>query len=643
MSDYKVALEITAAGNVEQFLSTIASRLLGIHAKTKEIEKSFGNWGRLIGGATLAIAGLETLKAVDHIAKAGGDLQRQANIFRSAGNSMQDTAKAIKGAFEAIQRVPGVDAVDAMRRYRELAGATQDNPGSLRVLPDFLRAQVVYGTSTGANAEEGMQRLAKMIELRQGAINRETHKIEPERFSKELDVAVKALQVGQGLITANDLQMLVKQAGPMAKGMDPMKFWSIYLASVEDMGGARTGTAMTAVARQVLGGIMTPKVADEWERVGMLNAPGQGWKMKKGHVDIFDPAKAIRGYETFRDEGFQAFIEKFVRPALDKAGFKTDNEKNAELYKFGSTETARRLYSMYLTGNEQVEAEQKKIKQALGLDAYDEVLKGGDYKQGVDALTASIKSLEEALGGPAGKAIGEMANKLAENINKMALFAQQHPQLVEIGTYALTAASGLAMLAGSLLALTAALRLGGWVGGGAAVASAGEGAAAGAAASGMFGGVVKKLGWLGAAIGLTQWLDPNGNFGGVTTPIDDWAKKHLGFDPSNVQIPALGSGARVGGLDAATIAAKNYGDRQTVFHGDLEAARESSRASAMSKPIPPPIVDVSLQNNVKVTIDGRQIAAQIEAEIVKSNRVVNSADGFDGRAHWAHPEVGFAR
>lgn len=88
MVDYKVAVEIMAAGNVEQFLEKMASKLLGIHGITKDIEKNIGGWGKLIGGAALALGGLEVLKFVDHIAKAGGELQRQANNFQSAGNSI---------------------------------------------------------------------------------------------------------------------------------------------------------------------------------------------------------------------------------------------------------------------------------------------------------------------------------------------------------------------------------------------------------------------------------------------------------------------------------------------------------------------------------------------------------------------------
>ena len=523
MADYKVALEIFAAGNVEQFLSSISSKLLGIHGKTKEIEKSLGNWGKLIGGALLVGAGIETLKFIDHIAKAGGELQRQANIFRSAGNSIEDTTKAIKGAFDSIQKAPGVDAVDAMRRYRELAGATQDNAGSLTVLPEFLKAQVIYKATTGADPEEGMQRIVKMIELRQGAIDHATHRIDPEKFAKELDVALKALQVGQGLITANDLQNVIKQAGPVAKGMDPLKFWSIYLASVEDQGGARTGTALTAVARQVLGGIMLPKVADEWERLEMLNPVGQGWNMQKGHVQIKDPEKAIKGYSTFRDEGFQDFIEKFVKPAFEKHGVKTDQQKNAELYRFASTETARRLYSIYLTGAEQVEAEQKKIRNAMGLDSYDKVFGGGkDYQVGIDSLTASIKSLEEALGGPAGRAVGKIASEIAEQINKLAKLAIDHPQIVELGTYAVTAAAGLAILAGSILAVTAALRIGGWIVGAGAAAKAAVGAAEGAGA-----GAAAKAASAGAAKGGLSGFLKSGLKGGIIAGIVEAAGEAL--------------------------------------------------------------------------------------------------------------------
>lgn len=513
MVDFKVAVEILAAGNIAEFLSGMSRQLTGIHAQVKDVERSIGAWKALAGGAALAFGGVEVLKFIDHLGKAGGEMQRQANNFQAAGNSIGDTARAVSAAFDSIQKVPGVDAVDAMKRYRELAGATQDNAGSIGVLPDFLKAQVVYGAAAGegADAEDGMKRIAKMIELRQGAIDHLTHKIDPKKFDSELDVAVKALQVGQGLITANDLQQLIKQAGPMAKGMDPLKFWSIYLASLEEMGGARTGTAMTAVARQVLGGIMTPRVANEWRDLGMLDPQHHGWHVtKKGDTIIDDPKKAIRGYQTFNEEGFQSFVDKFVRPAMVNAGYVTDKDQNAELYKFGSTETARRLYSMYLTGSEQVEAEQRKIQGAKGISAYDEIYKGGDYQQGIDSLTASIKSLEEALGGPAGKAIGAIATEIAEQINKLAQIAHDHPEIVAIGTYATSAAAGLAVLAGAILAVSAALKIGGWalgLGSKVAPAVAGEAAATTAATTGAEGWFARLMRFGTSSASLPALID----------------------------------------------------------------------------------------------------------------------------------------
>ena len=33
---------------------------------------------------------------------------------------------------------------------------------------------------------------------------------------------------------------------------------------------------------------------------------------------------------------------------------------------------------------------------------------------------------------------------------------------------------------------------------------------------------------------LADIFDPSGNFGGFTSPIDNWSKAHLGFDPSHV-------------------------------------------------------------------------------------------------------------
>ena len=75
------------------------------------------------------------------------------------------------------------------------------------------------------------------------------------------------------------------------------------------------------------------------------------------------------------------------------------------------------------------------------------------------------------------------------------------------------------------------------------------------------------------------------------------------------------------------------------FRRDPEAAHAAVMSSgAFARATSTPIVDTKV--DVKVTLDGRAIAAAVEKHIVNSNTFVNSASGFDGRMHFRSPDGG---
>ncbi len=132
--------------------------------------------------------------------------------------------------------------------------------------------------------------------------------------------------------------------------------------------------------------------------------------------------------------------------------------------------------------------------------------------------------------------------------------------------------------------------------GGVAAGAAG-GAAAGAAGGAFGAGLLRRLGILGAVIGLTEMLDPKGNFGGVTAPVDDWFKKHLGFDPSNfdpsnVHLPSFAGGPDVGSSQPSAAVQPWYRDFQNRDNDARYTKMENGRAGALSG-LPQPKVALS--------------------------------------------------
>jgi hypothetical protein len=77
------------------------------------------------------------------------------------------------------------------------------------------------------------------------------------------------------------------------------------------------------------------------------------------------------------------------------------------------------------------------------------------------------------------------------------------------------------------------------------------------------------------------------------------------------------------------------------IRGCVPPRPEAAHGRAYQNHPPPPVVNVAdnTKVDVKVTLDGRAIAAAVLTQIMKDYRVVNSANGFDGRASWTPPDT----
>ena len=150
---------------------------------------------------------------------------------------------------------------------------------------------------------------------------------------------------------------------------------------------------------------------------------------------------------------------------------------------------------------------------------------------GLDALKTAIEAFVGAVSQPSMKMVGANLEATAAGLQRLASFygkfAHDNPDAAaKLGI----AAGGGAAAAGGWLSWRMLTGMGRFLGFG------GGGAAGGGAAGGAGAGVMSKFGLLGAIVGLTEWLDPKGDFGGATGGIDKWVKQHFGFVPSNIPL-----------------------------------------------------------------------------------------------------------
>jgi hypothetical protein len=392
---------------------------------------------------------------IEHALHPGVDLNAEISNYRLSGASPANVRAAVEASYAASSRVPSIGVAENLEMLREVAGETGDDAGARAIISDLAQARAVLGRATGKNSKQDMVRLFKFIGLRGGAIDEKNHRIDVGKFREELDGSTRALVAGQGLITSNDLNQLARQAGPMAKGMSLDDLFAATLASIEDMGGSRTGTSMTAMGRQVLGGIMTGKATKHWKERGLIQGKEDvDWHATKaGGIVVDKPENAIAGYDVLMKQGVKAWVDQIARPAMERAGITDRTKQNAELYQWGGTETSRRLLSLALTGGEQLEAVAERYKKAMGIGGYDKVLAGQDLGTSIEGLKKSLDTLTTSLTNTGGLA-GPL-NTLATTIASFAESTSKHPIAAEIGTAVGLALAGGAATAGIAAAIAA--------------------------------------------------------------------------------------------------------------------------------------------------------------------------------------------
>jgi hypothetical protein len=265
--------------------------------------------------------------------------------------------------------------------------------GVRALMPYAEKAAVLLKAATGEDSPEALARLYKTVELRGDVIDPKTHEISPERFKAGLDAALDLLLIGHGQIKVNDLLNTVKQGGPAMRLIeDPYAAWAAVVTPETELGGARTGTGLTAALRQLLGGSMARHFADEMTDLGMVK-PGALYKQ------LFPAAgrngAVVYGKDFLNDEdvlmkqGLQAWLADIAKKNLAAKGITDAPAINKELYRLMSTETFRRLASIYLTQDAQVARDMLLYKNVPGFDAKFDIVKNESAENASAGLSAA--------------------------------------------------------------------------------------------------------------------------------------------------------------------------------------------------------------------------------------------------------------
>ena len=645
---FRVGVHLGFTSNGEAALGSLMRELFRLH---HGVDGLIGKMDRLkvvAAGALTALAGGFALRGIWHMVEASKELNKELNRTRQIGGDFARTVgDARRVAISTTRLVPTTTPAENVRVQRELATQLRSPEEAQRILPMAQEAAYVISNYTGESTETITKNLVKIADIRaqimrRGSDGRDV--VDPAKVAKEFEAASRGLILGGGYINSAGLLQLARQAGVPAKTMTAEAFYANAVEMSVSQGASRTGTAITSLFSQMIGGTMPVHVATEMQRMGMLN---QGdWHSDHGHVVLSSQA-------TERFRGIQTDAIGYITGPLDQlltARGMNSQQKLEEVFKLFGRQTTQRLVAEALSGEPQF-ARQRSIYGGIpGVHEQYAMLQRDDLDTNIKSFEAAWQGLMQVLGEQGIPTAITILHDLTGGLQAMTQWAAEHPDATGNILKFAAALSAVAAVGGTLTVATAAFgpfvaALRALVGvmraapAAAAVAGAGGGIggaevagtaalAGGASRAGRLG----RLGRLGQYAGLLGLAFEAQNIGDMADQnipgvgaVDDWLGRHVG---GGMGVTYAEQARRAGGQPAEDVRPPQLAEPTAS-----SATRPTAVAGPEGRPVnvtaqgPIPvevrnvlhvIVDSMPQMAVNATLDGRAVAAAVADRLGRS-------------------------
>lgn len=455
MSDiYKIGVAIMLTDGMSPILSLISHRLLGVHKSVGQINSGIGKWKTGLLGVAGVIAGGAIIGGMVKIAEHGEKFLSQQAALKNLGLTNLQIAQATAKAWENTRNAPGSTVDKNLKAIGEM-NAPLGFTEALKVSTKIAQVDQILSSITGKEGQA--YEIVKSAELLGKFQNPQTHEFNMEGFGKFLDIVVKSSEASHGKVGPADWLAYAKQ-GNVAAGGFTEEGMLTAATTMQAMGGHRAGTASQALVRQIVGGVMARRVAEELIKVGILD--GGGVHYKKGGAVVIDDG-AMKGVEQLQKDQLSFFTD-VVLPAWTKAGIDTPEKQAKEFYRSFGTGPTQRLAFELIRGQYQIKAERGRLAGGADVASATSTLNTLDPIQVKKDFWASLDNMLTALGSPLLAASIPFMNALTKVMNDITAFAAAHPRAIldlSLGIVAL----GAAFVATGMVAIASAIGVGGWM------------------------------------------------------------------------------------------------------------------------------------------------------------------------------------
>lgn len=338
-----------------------------------------------------------------------------------------------KKVFSAVEQntknVRGISLADSQDLFTNIYNALRNVDSTIEAMPTASKYQVgmkaLYGDKfSPEQINEQVRKGFKFLEMTGATKDRAT-------MESRFDVISKVVSATGGEVSFDQFVSLGKQAAPIIQTVTPAGIRNTS-SVIDTMGGSRVGTAIEALNRAWVGGIMPQHIAQRYSDLGLIKDGGieygKGQKLKRikpganklGEVFLKDPLEASK------------MLADAVRKDAEKKGIdvSTAGKMNEQLRGLFGTSTQFRLAHEFINNLSQVEKESKAAETSEGaIESYDRQKKEDDPRIKIEEYKAALDNFRTKAGIPLLQTLG----KFAEVATPILQFFGEHPTVTQWG------------------------------------------------------------------------------------------------------------------------------------------------------------------------------------------------------------------
>lgn len=356
--------------------------------------------------------------------------------FRVIGLSEGENQRAFRAVADTVKGLKGLRIDEVTETITDLHTAFGDLDHAMEHLN--LASKFRFGMSTlmgdkfsPQQIEQQIQNGFKFLEVT-GATLKGADEVE-----RRFDAMSRMMAATGGRVLASDLLVMARRAGPALGNLNAQGLTHMA-APLQEMGAARTGSALMSLYQGIIGGRVDKSAMAEFQRLGMLGKTSAEQHANMEFSKHGDKAKKIKpgafgeyGEALMRDplEFADMLMTAMKSPLKGKAVNTNDMMKvRQELAVLFGNRMAQQLVNLMTTQRGQIVKEAKLVEGAKGIEEmYTMAL---DTPMGkIKAFEAEMENLKMTLGGPLLGAIAAVAKELQPFIRLMG----QHPMLTMFG------------------------------------------------------------------------------------------------------------------------------------------------------------------------------------------------------------------